>query len=279
MCYSNKGTAPHQAVPPSYYVIFPLRAEMITACRDDPEAPWRLIRIADGAPTSGGSRALLEWAKSKAARQAGGGVDQAELDRFVKRVVHLFTRKYQEHEKGLTTSLPEACSLLRDAMPSFHRSVDLFDFSERHSLSRACEVVTRVDDQELPSGPLLVLPVGDALQEPFWPEGLGINRGMHNALDAVWTGHHWPTAKAMGVSRQSELVGQRQALHESKTLQMHGKNRSMLRGYRADNSRVPTGKPAMAYSPDPATRYNAPLHGIQSGKQPTEAEIDVVIKR
>ena len=34
--------------------------------------------------------------------------------------------------------------------------------------------------------PLLVLPVGDALQEPFWPEGLGVNRGMHNALDACW---------------------------------------------------------------------------------------------
>ena len=24
--------------------------------------------------------------------------------------------------------------------------------------------------------PLLVLPVGDALQEPFWPEGLACNR-------------------------------------------------------------------------------------------------------
>ena len=35
-------------------------------------------------------------------------------------------------------------------------------------------------------GALLVLPVGDALQEPFWPEGLGVNRGCHNALDAAW---------------------------------------------------------------------------------------------
>jgi hypothetical protein len=34
--------------------------------------------------------------------------------------------------------------------------------------------------------PFLVLPVGDALIEPFWPQGLGINRGFHTALDGVW---------------------------------------------------------------------------------------------
>ena len=28
--------------------------------------------------------------------------------------------------------------------------------------------------------------VGDALLEPFWPQGLGSNRGFHSALDAVW---------------------------------------------------------------------------------------------
>ena len=34
-----------------------------------------------------------------------------------------------------------------------------------------------------------VLPVGDAILEPFWPQGLGSNRGFHSALDAVWTVH------------------------------------------------------------------------------------------
>ena len=65
------------------------------------------------------------------------------------------------------------------------RSVDLFDFSERKSLKRAAEVVTAVGGVRR-EAPLLVLPIGDALQEPFWPEGLGVNRGMHNALDACW---------------------------------------------------------------------------------------------
>ena len=34
-----------------------------------------------------------------------------------------------------------------------------------------------------------VFPVGDALMEPFWPQGLGSNRGFHSALDAAWAIH------------------------------------------------------------------------------------------
>jgi len=30
-----------------------------------------------------------------------------------------------------------------------------------------------------------VFPVGDSLLEPFWPQGLGSNRGFHSALDAA----------------------------------------------------------------------------------------------
>ena len=36
---------------------------------------------------------------------------------------------------------------------------------------------------------LPVFPVGDAAMEPFWPQGLGSNRGFHTALDAVWAAH------------------------------------------------------------------------------------------
>jgi len=32
-----------------------------------------------------------------------------------------------------------------------------------------------------------VFPIGDALLEPFWPQGLGSNRGFHSALDAAWS--------------------------------------------------------------------------------------------
>ena len=34
--------------------------------------------------------------------------------------------------------------------------------------------------------PVPVLPIGDSLLEPFWPQGLGSNRGFHSALDACF---------------------------------------------------------------------------------------------
>ena len=37
--------------------------------------------------------------------------------------------------------------------------------------------------------PLPIYPIGDSLLEPFWPQGLGSNRGFHSALDAVWATH------------------------------------------------------------------------------------------
>ena len=34
-----------------------------------------------------------------------------------------------------------------------------------------------------------VFPIGDAILEPFWPQGLGSNRGFHSAMDAIWSVH------------------------------------------------------------------------------------------
>ena len=45
------------------------QAEMITRCRDEPDTVrWPLIKMGEGAPKEGGSRALLEWGKSRAAQ-------------------------------------------------------------------------------------------------------------------------------------------------------------------------------------------------------------------
>ena len=73
---------------------------------------------------------------------------------------------------------------------------------------------------------------------------------MHNALDACWAAGRWGEARAGGDAAMSVLVRQRQSLYEGKTLQMHGKVRSMLRGYRADNSKGDSPKPAHYYSPE-----------------------------
>ena len=271
VAYANKGSSGD--VPPSFYFIFTLKADMVTACTAD-GSRWKLIKPGAGMSTDGGSRALLEWAKSRAAADAGCGLDQRELERFAKRVAHIFTEQYARHtvkggrvvEGGLVSaSLPESCELLRTVDDRFPRSLDIFDFSERHMMRRAAEVVSHVDGVRLPRH-LLVLPVGDALQEPFWPEGLGINRGMHNALDACWIADQWGAAQRDGELAR-RLVQYRQSLYEGKTLQMHGKNRSMLRGYRLDNSKDDSPKPAYSYTPNPETRYHmsaadkAPLVG------------------
>ena len=56
-----------------------------------------------------------------------------------------------------------------------------FDFSSRGE----CKEVYRV----LGDHKAVVFPVGDALANPFWPQGLGLNQGMHIGLDAVHSIH------------------------------------------------------------------------------------------
>ena len=174
----------HAKVPPSFYFIFTLKAEMITGCLKahgkptgsgpaadpaaDPAAavrsePWQLIKLGPGAagemaPAGArqwGSRQLLEWAKSREAQEAGLGLDQQALELFVRRVVTLFTEAYAhttlKHgrlvEGGrVSMPLPQSCALLRAVDARFPRSLDIFDFSERHALRRAAEVNTRTQD-------------------------------------------------------------------------------------------------------------------------------------
>jgi hypothetical protein len=81
---------------------------------------------------------------------------------------------------------------------------------------------------------------------------------MHNALDAVWAGSQWGRARRDPSGQAAKrLLRLRQRLYEQKTLQMHGKNRAMLKGYRADNSKGDSPKPAYEYTPNPASRYNS----------------------
>ena len=83
--------------------------------------------------------------------------------------------KLRELARTLARSLtiPDSCPL------SSKHGVQIFDFSARGLCS---EVARRLDGDGAP----LVLPAGDAMQNPYWPQGLGVNRGFHNGLDAVW---------------------------------------------------------------------------------------------
>lgn len=106
--------------------------------------------------------------------------------------------------RRMARTIATECGLPPDTTPFCEtNSVQIFDFS---SLAR-CRVpmkllrndgtVLDVDDVDTMlgedhdnttlagSGTALVLPIGDALQEPLWTSGLGVNRGFHGALNAV----------------------------------------------------------------------------------------------
>ena len=53
----------------------------------------------------------------------------------------------------------------------------------------------------------------------------------------------------------AKLVAERQSLYQSYTMQMHGKNRNMLRGYTTDNKPIAGSSAHKHYSADPASRY------------------------
>ena len=86
-------------------------------------------------------------------------------------------------------------------------------------------------------------------------QGLGVNRGCHNALDAAWVANKWGLAGASEES-QRQLLQERQYLYQEFSLQMHGKNRKMLRGYRSDNTKA---RPPLAARPLARPRSTYPL--------------------
>ena len=65
------------------------------------------------------------------------------------------------------------------------QGVQIFDFSERKVSNKASVLLDGEKIGGTPSTQVLVTRVGDALQEPFWPEGLGINRGFLHVLDCA----------------------------------------------------------------------------------------------
>ena len=63
--------------------------------------------------------------------------------------------------------------------------LQIFDFSERKQSNKASALLSAGAFGGDPAAQVLVTRVGDALQEPFWPEGLGINRGFLHVLDCA----------------------------------------------------------------------------------------------
>ncbi|TPX34747.1 hypothetical protein SmJEL517_g02776 [Synchytrium microbalum] len=91
-----------------------------------------------------------------------------------------------EKLRGLARLLAQSCGIPDDASLSAKHGVQVFDFSCR---GLCVEPLKFLQPSTSQSPSALILPAGDALQNPYWPQGLGINRGFMNALDCVWAAH------------------------------------------------------------------------------------------
>ena len=82
-------------------------------------------------------------------------------------------------------ALASAVGIPETAKLTEKHGVHIFDFSCKGRSVQQVRPLCSADG----ATSALVLPVGDALQNPFWPQGLGVNRGFHSSLDAVWAAH------------------------------------------------------------------------------------------
>ncbi|CAJ1328831.1 unnamed protein product [Effrenium voratum] len=123
----------------------------------------------------------------------------------------------------------------------------LFDFSKRRSSSAAMIPLEPVVEE----APVLLALVGDALLEPFWPEGLGITRGFLGCLDSCWQ------LSELGPGLQAARRGHREAL--LKCCAARAKTWRLLKQLGAANQTEYLAEEHRQYSVDPASRYKPHL--------------------
>jgi len=134
-------------------------------------------------------------------------------------------------------------------------SLQLFDFSERKQSSAAAAAFSpTVFGGAAGGGAVVVTRVGDALQEPFWPEGLGINRGFLHAFDCADLARGMAdltrarSGARLDKAAADALIARREALFNV-TKQVGGSNRKTeLKPERNKRREI-------SYRIDPATRY------------------------
>lgn len=81
-----------------------------------------------------------------------------------------------EKLRWIARSMLSAAGVPVDAPLAASNGVHLFDFSCKGKLTSRIRFL---------SDTCAFIPIGDALQNPYWPQGLGINKGLHTGCDAV----------------------------------------------------------------------------------------------
>lgn len=119
----------------------------------------------------------------------------------------------------------------------------IFDFSER---TKGEEAARLLGGQNGEPGALAMV-AGDALMEPFWPEGLGMNRGFLTVLDASWIVKRWTAGE----------VSLQDALQERDDLYYVMRDLAAKTRCQVLTKQIISGR---GWSVDPATRYHSGVY-------------------
>eukprot|EP00835_Amoeboradix_gromovi_P006239 NODE_699_length_5074_cov_0.203417.p1 type:complete len:547 gc:universal NODE_699_length_5074_cov_0.203417:3497-1857(-) len=105
----------------------------------------------------------------------------------------------------------EPCNVNVDKLKAFGRDIanagkvpSSCEFSSKHGIQIfdfSCKgvCVNQMSILEHKNNKSLIFPIGDALQNPFWPQGLGINRGFQSTLDAVYCSQLWAVYRDLDI--------------------------------------------------------------------------------
>lgn len=135
-------------------------------------------------------------------------IDAGALNDYVARIINFF-------------EIPQKSEFAR---------VRLFDFSSRTRAAQAANVLTSRGKK------LYVGLIGDALMEPFWPEGLGTCRGFLSAMDACWM------VAQIGKQSDEQILADRELGYR---IMQH------ISGFQRDDLQ----KNVRKYNADPTSRY------------------------
>ena len=135
------------------------------------------------------------------------------------------------------------------------QGVQIFDFSERKVSNRASVLVDADELGGKRGAQVLVTRIGDALQEPFWPEGLGINRGFLGALDCAYLVQHLAVLRSQPQASEEDCIAMRENLF-GLTKVISGHNRTVeLRPHLEGAQWKSDAEKRFCYTISPATRY------------------------
>ncbi|KAJ3167271.1 hypothetical protein HDU87_001699 [Geranomyces variabilis] len=139
--------------------------------------------------------------------------------------------------RSFARSIASSAGVPEDAPFCDRHGVQIFDFSSKGMVMQSMKVLESENQSKA-----VVLPIGDAYQNPFWPQGLGINRGFQTTLDAVHAAHLF-FAASPDVAVEERAFSRRTC--EWSTLSNEG-------------LRLPT--PAAPWTADPLSRYDISVY-------------------